>query len=373
MDPATADALTVRLAFNGAGAAQAADADIRAISGFAAQVYRQIEAETQAATTPIACPASTETLQALIDTAHGYCLAYPAEYKVEKPNPDSTLLVIGGLLDASNPRAAIRVEDAGAGGLAEATSRVAAENRDFAFERSEATVGGEPAIVFDKLPGQEITRRVLLVHEGRLYTLDFAPADPASDALARMETLYEAVLGSFTLLPRDGQAVKGQPAASDCLAPTSKTQLLIDNARGFCLLHPAGFSAAEPNPAEVVLYAGSLQDVSHPRLFIRVEDAQARTAEQVADAVVAEATSGMPGYAIDRPFGVTIGYEPAARLDGVPGQDLSRQVIVVHDGRAYKLVFVPADEAQGDVYHEMEALYELAVRSFRFLPRQPTE
>ena len=81
----------------------------------------------------------------------------------------------------------------------------------------------------------------------------------------------------------------------------------------------------------------------------------------------------MTGFAIDRPFGVTIGYEPAARLDGVPGQDLSRQVIAVHDGRAYKLVFVPADEAQGDVYHEMEALYELAVRSFRFLPRQPTE
>jgi UDP-3-O-acyl-N-acetylglucosamine deacetylase len=57
----------------------------------------------------------------------------------------------------------------------------------------------------------------------------------------------------------------------------------------------------------------------------------------------------------------------------VPGQDLSRQVIAVHDGRAYKLVFMPADEAQGDVYHEMEAPYELAVRSFRFLPRQPTE
>ena len=66
----------------------------------------------------------------------------------------------------------------------------------------------------------------------------------------------------------------------------------------------------------------------------------------------------MPGFAIDRPFGVTLGYEPAVRLDGVPGQNLSRQVIVVHDGRAYKLVFVLADEAQGEVYHEMEALYD---------------
>jgi hypothetical protein len=177
------------------------------------------------------------------------------------------------------------------------------------------------------------------------------------------------VLDSFTLLPRDGLVIAGQSAASDCLAPTSKTQLLTDAARGFCLLYPADFSAVEPNPGEIVLYAGSLQDVSHPKLFIQVEDARGRTAEQVADEVVAEVISGMPGYAIDRSFGVTIGFEPAARLDGVPGQDLSRQVIAVHDGRVYKLVFVPADEAQGDVYREMEALYELALRSFRFLPQ----
>ena len=368
-DPTTADAMTVRLAFSGVGPGQASDADIRAIADFAAQVYQQIETEAQAGTARIACPASTEELQALVDTAHGYCLAYPAEYKVEKPNPDSTLLVIGGLLDASNPRVEIRVEDAGAGGLEAAVSRMVAEYSGFPFERSDVTIGGEPAVVMDGLPGQEITRRVLFVHDGRLYTLDFAPADPASDAFARMETLYEAVLDSFRLLPRGEQAVKGQTAANDCLAPTSKTQLMTDDDRGFCLLHPAGFSAAEPNPGEVVLYARSLQDVSHPKLFIQVEDAGGRTAEQVADDVVAEATDGMPGFEIGRPFGVTLGYEPAARLDGVPGQDLSRQVIAVHNGRAYKLVFVPEDESQGEVHREMEALYDLVVRSFRFLPR----
>ena len=52
VDPATADAMTVRLAFNGVGPGQATDADIRAISDFAARVYEQIEAETQAGTTP---------------------------------------------------------------------------------------------------------------------------------------------------------------------------------------------------------------------------------------------------------------------------------------------------------------------------------
>ncbi len=43
-------------------------------------------------------------------------------------------------------------------------------------------------------------------------------------------------------------------------------------------------------------------------------------------------------------------------------------MIAVHDGRAYKLVFVPSDAAQGGVYHEMQALYDLVLRSSRFLP-----
>ena len=231
-DPATADAMTICLAFSGAGPGQAAEADIRAIADFAARVYREIEAEAQAETMQIACPASTETLQALVNEAHGYCLTYPAEYKVEKPNPASILLVIGGLLDASNPRVEIRVEDAGASGLEAAVSRMEADYSGFPFERSDVTVGGAPAVVLDGLPGQEITRRVLLVHDGLLYTLDFAPADPMTDAFARMEALYGAVLDSFTLLPRGGQGAEGQTAASDCLAPTSKTQLLTDDARG---------------------------------------------------------------------------------------------------------------------------------------------
>jgi hypothetical protein len=51
----------------------------------------------------------------------------------------------------------------------------------------------------------------------------------------------------------------------------------------------------------------------------------------------------------------------------MPRQDLSRQLIAVVDGRAYRLVFTPADPAQGDAYRQMKALYDLVVKSFRFL------
>jgi hypothetical protein len=158
-----------------------------------------------------------------------------------------------------------------------------------------------------------------------------------------------------------------EPAAA-CAPGAEAPQVLTDIAHGYCLAYPAGYEIAQPNPAETVLYVGSLLDVAHPKLFIRVEDARGRTAEQVADDVVSEATGGQSGFIIDRTAGLTLGDEPAVRLDGVPGQDLSRQVIAVHDGRGYRLTFVPDDASQGEVYRAMEALYALVMGSFRFVP-----
>ncbi len=75
----------------------------------------------------------------------------------------------------------------------------------------------------------------------------------------------------------------------------------------------------------------------------------------------------MPGYAVERTFGLSVGYEPAWVLENVPGQDIGRQVLVVHDGQLYTFTFVPADPSAGDVYAQMEMLYTTVVNSFRFL------
>lgn len=307
------------------------------------------------------CPPAEAGMQRLINFEHGYCLTYPAEYKVEKPNDSETLLVIGGLLNASDPRVHIHVEPA-AGRTAEAAAaQIVADNADFDIVRSEAQVAGQPAVVLDKLPGQDINRRVYFVAQDRLYSFYFAPADPAVDSFAGMESLYMEILSSFTLFP-EGAELPTDRAMMDCLDATRDIIAMVDKDRGFCLLYPDDYQVAEPNEDEIVLHPGSLLDVSRPKVFIRVADAAGGTAAQVADAIVAEFDAG-----VERVFGVTIGYEVAERLDNVPGQDLSRQVIAVRGDRVYTLVFVPADEAQGEVYRELEALYDLVLRSFRFL------
>ncbi len=63
---------------------------------------------------------------------------------------------------------------------------------------------GEPANQFDQVPGQDLSRQVLMVHNGRLYTLTFIPDDPdAGAAYDEMQLLYDTVMDSFSLFWRN--------------------------------------------------------------------------------------------------------------------------------------------------------------------------
>jgi hypothetical protein len=217
-------------------------------------------------------------------------------------------------------------------------------------------------VVFDGLTGEDVNRRVLFVHDGLLYQLYFAPSDPANAGVyARLETLYRQVTGSFTFIPRSAAVV------DDCLSPSATTRLLSDRERGFCLLYPADFTLNESAGGTLALAAGSPGGEDPSKVVVEVKDAGGKTAEQLADELVAEAQRATPGLSVDRPFGLAIGYEPAQVLEGMPGPELSRQVLAVHDGKLYHLTFTPEDPAADRAHAQMQALYDLVVRSFRFI------
>jgi hypothetical protein len=310
------------------------------------------------------CPETTVDTRLLKNKRHGYCLLYPVGYKVEKPNDAETDLVVGSLLNAADPRVNIVVEDAGGRTADDLAKQIAAGFEGFPIERSSIVLGGVEAIVLDKLPGQEINRRVLFEHEGLLYQLTFWPADEsAGDVYRRMEVLYDTIVASFAFIPRSDERVLGE----DCLEAKADEQLLFAGRHNFCLLYPMGYEVAQPAENELVLFAGSLQDVTRPKLFIGIEDAAGRTADQVANELLAVVSCPYGGPECQRIFGLWVGYEPAEVLERMPGQEISRQVIVVHDGRLFKLTFVPADPQAGEVYTQMESLYTMVIDSFRFL------
>jgi hypothetical protein len=310
------------------------------------------------------CPAATADTRLLTDEIGGYCLLYPTAYKVERPNANEIDLVIDSLLNVQDPRVSIVVEAADSRSAEQMADGFLAAVDGFDVTRTSTTVAGVEAIILDNLPGQEVNRRVWFVHDGRSFQMMFTPADESlGEPYAQMETLYELVTDSFTVFSPLNEVTPG----SDCLEPNADEQLLIYKAYNFCVLHPTGYDVAEGVEYQVALYVGSLMDVEHPKAFINVEDAAGRTAEQAAGEKVSGIETAMPGYAVERTFGLSIGYEPAWVLENVPGQDISRQVFVVHAGQLYTFTFVPADPSAGDVYAQMEALFTSVVNSFRFL------
>jgi hypothetical protein len=312
------------------------------------------------------CPESTADTQLLTDAAHGYCLLYPAEYKVERPNENEVALVFGGLLSAGDPRVYINVQDAAGRSVAEVADQIAVDYSIPGEERTPTatTVAGVEAFVIDKLPGQDMNRRVVFIHNGQLFDLTFLPADETlGEVFSRMETLYQTVLDSFTFMSEAEMAAA--ESGNDCLEPKADSQLLVNEDHGYCLLYPSAYGVERPNENETVLVVDSLLNVADPRVYIEVEDAAGRTAAQAADEIVA---SFPEDFAIERVGGVTVGYEPAEQLENVPGQDMSRVVLVQHGDRLIKISFVPADPALGEIYERMESLYTMVINSFRFLP-----
>lgn len=304
------------------------------------------------------CPSITNGTQRLRNPRQGYCLLYPAEYKVEKLTTNETLLVIGGQLNHSDPRVSIQVTPADTRSASEIADQIVAEfDIDNGIERSEIALDGETAVLLDGLLGQNQYRQIIAVHTGQVFTLTFSPLNP--DASAQLETLYAQIVDSFTFTP---------PVIAefeDCLLSTEQTQLLRQEEHGYCLLLPAQYQFEQSNEDETAFYIESPLNSQQPRLFIEVAAADEKTATEVADNLIAELG---PGVDVMRTFGLTVGYEVAERLDNIPGQDVHRVVLVVHNGRLYKLTFVPGGEEASGTQEEMEALYDLVVKSFRFLP-----
>lgn len=64
------------------------------------------------------------------------------------------------------------------------------------------TLGGEQALVLDGMPGQDLVRRVYIVHQQTLYVLTFSPTRSENAAASdQMEALYAAVTSSWAWSP----------------------------------------------------------------------------------------------------------------------------------------------------------------------------
>ena len=155
--------------------------------------------------------------------------------------------------------------------------------------------------------------------------------------------------------------------ATACPNVSEGTQLLTNEEYGYCLLYSDGYTRVDPLPEEVCLVLGDSSMACHSaNLIIQVENAAGRALSQIADEMIAEAETAAPGIEIQR-TDLTLSDEQAIMLEGIPGVDASRIVVLVHADRLYKLTFAPWDETRGE-FAGVENLYNMVVNSFTFLP-----
>jgi hypothetical protein len=312
------------------------------------------------------CPEATAGTHQLIDAANGICFLFPDNYDVIQSETGELTLYVKSPLNTEAPLANIRVEAMDGRSLQEIMPDYPSDAELAAISFLTVDLGGELATVLDILPGQDTNRHVVAIHNGHLVDIMIARIGEDYGTVGQQaEALFQLITGSFRFIAVEPDAKL--VAGPEC--PTAgEDQVLYTNAEdGFCVLLPAKYTADDTltseNGTETAVFVDSLMNTAEPKLFITVEPANGRTLAEVTQAKQDE----FADFGVSYSFGYMLDGIPANQFDQLPGQDLNRQVMLIHNDRFYSLTFVPDDPEMAEVYAEMQALYDLVMESFSFL------
>lgn len=312
------------------------------------------------------CPEAAAGTHQLIDAAQGICFLFPDNYDVMQGEDGSLMLYVKSPLNTEAPLATVNLQAVNGRTIQEIIPDYPSDADLATMSFLTIDLGGEQAMVLDMLPGQDINRRVFAMHNDHVVDIMIARIGPDYGEVGQQaEALYSMITESFTFIAREAEAEL--IAGPEC--PEAKEGLVLysNTEDGFCLLLPEKYvvddTLTSDNGAETAVYVESIMNTAEPKLFITVEPANGRSLEDV----TAEKQAEFPDFEVMFSFGYMLDGVPANQFDQLPGQDLNRQVVLVHNDRFYTLTFIPDDPAMSDVYAEMETLYETVMDSFSFL------
>jgi hypothetical protein len=148
-----------------------------------------------------------------------------------------------------------------------------------------------------------------------------------------------------------------------CPSETADLKLFMKAEDGYCLLYPTEDSIGLP--ALIIINPNGLPGDVPGDAWVQVsaEEASGRSAEQLANEQIAEAGEG---FNITRDE-ILIDGKQAIVVDGLPGPDSWRKVLIVANDHLYTLFFLPwAPNADG--FSQLEKLYSTVINTFHFLP-----
>jgi hypothetical protein len=137
------------------------------------------------------CPISIVGTLLLKDEDGSYCFLYPEGHGVVTPPVAGEVCLVPGqppYMECNGASLVINVEEADGRTVDQATDAVAVDCSD---KRSNLTISNEKAVLLSECKGQDLSRKVFIVHTNRLYTLTFTDLS---------EQFYEQIITSFVFL-----------------------------------------------------------------------------------------------------------------------------------------------------------------------------
>ena len=344
-----------------------------------------VEATQQAVpvTDPAAlCPQAGEGTTLYLSTENGFCFLYPADLKLQPDplRPAEAVLLLGPLAEpGAMETVALNVTVASNGpadGLDSAGYAAAwlqynmpapalAQTPGLEVTQTPATIGGQPAMVVDNLPGMMINLRgAFVVAGGVKYQVTMLPQPQDVPQLADAATqTWDTVTGSIVFFPPQNTRTVVR-AADVCPAATADTKLLVDEVGGYCLLYPADFAIDPDLPTTIAggPELGPYSDFAHVRaaLSVGTYPLGQMTPEQALQPPVENSDPNSAAAA-------SIGGYPAVTYDFIAGPWRQRNAAVVVNGRVYTLVAQPWDrELFPQALPDVERLWNTASTSITF-------
>jgi hypothetical protein len=246
--------------------------------------------------------------------------------------------------------------------------------------RTPITFAGAAAEVLDPVPGRLSSRQIVVSHgPEKFYILTLWPSfadTPAEQvnaegqqAEADVDRLYEALLAGFAFLPPEGVPIAdGVTVRQSCLS--SEQAFVLRPAEGYCLALPQEFALLPQADGSLSMAGPALDQGPEPArasLAVTVKPAAGQTLRQIVDDYVDQ----LPPTEIPvKQTELSLGGEPAIRLDGVPSRNGTTEIMAVHNDTLYDLVFQPDPQGVPQAADDWQRLLDLTTGTFTFLEWQ---
>ncbi len=322
------------------------------------------------------CPPKTEDTTLVVSPENGWCFLYPSSLRLEPDmlRPEEAVMLLGEPLDATAMESVAVNLSVANNGPADGLDSAQYANRWLELNmpgmdtlEQHATIGGQPAVIFDNLPGFFAQQGAFIVANDSKYQITLRPRPGDVPELdEQVAQAWDTVTQSIAFFPPQNQRSVVRPG-DVCPEEKEGTTLHVNLLDGYCLLLPEGFAVDPDLPARVVggPEYGPVEGFDSVRasLAVGVYPLGDQSAEQAlqpispqidANSVQTAAISGYPAVVYD--------------FTGGPWRQRNAQIVV--GDWVYTFVGQPWDEAKfPQALADVETLWNAAVESIAFFDK----